>query len=200
MQGPTKKVEKITPVTEFRCDVYTSGKTAMLRVTRLTTGESLERTVPSHLQAQARTEMVAELAGLPLPGGPFVGQIVLFLADPDQPRPFLITSVLDPKTIEGILFHGGQKDGASCKWLKRNVRGMPPNDTYPYILFHKVTQGEGLGQWQPIPVSPRRPVQSVEAVATSTPAKATKTTSAPPVPAEAGLSSSVTQDSKKGRK
>ena len=110
-------------------------------------------------------------------GRPFIGEIVLLKVDEDKARPLLITSVLDDKTIEGILFYGGQVDGLSCNWLRRNVRGMPPNDAYPYTIFHKVVKGEELGQWRFL-TGANAPVPSVTAEASSPPSDGSKTTSA----------------------
>ena len=112
-------------------------------------------------------------------GGPFIGEIVLLKVDEDKARPLLITSVLDHEAIEGILFYGGQVDGLSCKWLRRNIRGMPPNDAYPYTIFHKVVKGEELGQWRFL-TGPSAPAPSATVVDSSPPSEATKTTSAKP--------------------
>ncbi len=110
---------------------------------------------------------------------PHIGEVVLLKVDEDKARPLLITSVLDDKTIEGILFYGGQVDGLSCKWLRRNIRGMPPNDAYPYTIFHKVVKGEELGQWRFL-TGPNALAPSVTVVATSPPSEVSKTTSAKP--------------------
>lgn len=131
---------------------------------------------------------------------PHIGQWVLLRVGSDKDekvRPFLITDVLDPRTIEGILFYGGQRDGLCCQWLRRNIRGMPPTDQYPYTIFHKVIRGEKLGQWCPIP-GERSPVLSVKAADSSSAPDTTPTTPVQPAPAAA--SSSNASLKKKGRR